>query len=281
MSERITIEGFSVHGLLRAGLIDCFGFLESLAFRYRVRGVGLWNGLLASTEPDYIAQVRAGLEERGLELPCIHFDGCSMWSDDPDQRAKQRELALRNIAVAHELGAASVRIDWGVTAPTLTAEQRDHIVATCREYCDLAGEHGMQLGPENHFGASLDPELQLEVLRAVDRDNYGVLLHLGHWDRLFDQGDAMLAPHAMHTHISAQMLGEHYEHTCRSIQQLKDAGYTGWWGVEHHTARHEYAQLAWQVGEVRRVLAFGVEGDIPVNSGKVRNRLLVEYEGGT
>lgn len=276
---RICIDGFSVHGLLREGVIDIFGFLESLAFRYRVDAAGIWNGLLASTEPEYIAKVRRGLEERELALPCIHFDGCSAWSDDPDARAAQREKALRNIEVAHELGADSVRIDWGVTTPTLTAEQRDHIVATFQEYCDLAGAHGMKLGPENHFGASLDPEIQLSVLAEVDRENYGLLLHLGHWDRLFDEGDAMVAAHAFHTHISASMLGHHYEHTCRSIQQLKDAGYQGYWSVEHHTARNEYAQLAWQVGELRRILAFGAEGEVPVYDGKVRNRLLVEYEG--
>jgi sugar phosphate isomerase/epimerase len=275
---RISIEGFSVHGLLREGMIDDFGFLESLAFRYRVDGAGLWNGLLASTEPGYIAKVRQALEERELALPCIHFDACSVWADDPAQRAAQREQALRNIEVAHELGASSVRIDWGVTAATLSNEQFDHIVATFRDYCERAGEHGMRLGPENHFGASLDPELQLEVLAAVQCENYGVLLHLGHWDRMFEDGDRMLAPHAMHTHISAEMLAAHYEHSCRSIQQLKDAGYTGYWGVEHHTARHEYAQLAWQLGELRRVLAFGAEGEIPINRGKVRNRLLVEYQ---
>lgn len=274
---KIAIEGFSVHGLLREGMIDVFGFLESLAFRYRVDGAGLWNGLLASTEPAYIAKVRQALEERGLALPCIHFDGCSAWSDDPERRARQRELALRNIEVAHELGADCVRIDWGVTTPQLSAEQFDHLVATFRDYCDRAGELGMRLGPENHFGASLDPELQLRVLAAVGLENYGVLLHLGHWDRLFEDGDRMLAPYAMHTHISAEMLGSHYDHSCRSIQHLKDAGYQGWWGVEHHTARHEYAQLAWQVGELRRILAFGAEGEIPVNRGTVRNKLLVEY----
>jgi hypothetical protein len=36
---------------------------------------------------------------------------------------------------------------------------------------------------------------------------------------------------------------------------LLNAGYTGYWGVEHHSAQNEYAEIAVQLAEVRRVLA--------------------------
>ncbi|MDA3963063.1 MAG: TIM barrel protein [Planctomycetota bacterium] len=277
--ERISIEGFSVHGLLNAGMIDLFGYLEACGQRYHVAGAGIWNGLFASTEPDYIAKVQQALDERCLAVPNIAFDGCSVWADDAAVRSEQRAKALRNIAIAAELGADTVRIDWGVTAPSLNDEQFAHIVASYREYCDLAAKHGMRLGAENHFGASLDPELQLQVLEAVDHQHYGVLLHFGHWSRLAEQGDAMLAPHAMHTHIPADVIGEDLETCCRTLRALMDAGYRGYWGVEHHTARHEYVQLEWQVALVRRCLAFVAEGEVPITRNRVVNKLLVELKG--
>ena len=39
----ISMEGFSFWELKHEGKLDLFGLLESLAYRYRVRGMGLWN----------------------------------------------------------------------------------------------------------------------------------------------------------------------------------------------------------------------------------------------
>ena len=39
------------------------------------------------------------------------------------------------------------------------------------------------------------------------------------------------------------------------MAMLRDAGYQGYWGIEHHTGQHEYARVAVQVDKVREVLA--------------------------
>lgn len=33
---------------------------------------------------------------------------------------------------------------------------------------------------------------------------------------------------------------------------MREAGYEGYWGVEHHSAHNEYAEVEWQLGTVRR-----------------------------
>jgi len=38
------------------------------------------------------------------------------------------------------------------------------------------------------------------------------------------------------------------------MRMLLDAGYSGYWGVEHPSAKNEYAEVAYQLAEVRRVL---------------------------
>jgi sugar phosphate isomerase/epimerase len=39
-----------------------------------------------------------------------------------------------------------------------------------------------------------------------------------------------------------------------AMKLLLDAGYQGYWGVEHHSAKNEYAEVAYQLAEVRRAL---------------------------
>jgi sugar phosphate isomerase/epimerase len=35
---------------------------------------------------------------------------------------------------------------------------------------------------------------------------------------------------------------------------LREAGYSGYWGIEHHSAKNEYTEVAWQVAMVQRQL---------------------------
>jgi hypothetical protein len=39
------------------------------------------------------------------------------------------------------------------------------------------------------------------------------------------------------------------------MKVLLDAGYQGYWGVEHHSGKNEYAEVNWQVACVGRALA--------------------------
>jgi hypothetical protein len=38
------------------------------------------------------------------------------------------------------------------------------------------------------------------------------------------------------------------------MQILLNAGYTGCWGVEHHTGQNEYAEVAVQLAAVKRAM---------------------------
>ena len=39
------------------------------------------------------------------------------------------------------------------------------------------------------------------------------------------------------------------------MAMLRDAGYDGYWGVEHHSGQNEYTEVAIQVAKVRDVLS--------------------------
>ena len=82
-------------------------------------------------------------------------------------------------------------------ADHFTAEQFDGIVTRYQEYAQRAYDSGFKVGPENHWGAEVVPANMKRLCEAVAHPGFGVLLHFRNND-----GDAVMAPWAMHTHIA-------------------------------------------------------------------------------
>ena len=139
-----------------------------------------------------------------------------------------------------------------IFSPEMTDEQFDVTAAGYREYTKFAEDHGFRVGPETHFGPALVQENQKRLREAVASPAYGLLLHIGHWNEDPAGGDRLVAPWTMHTHVDASTCA-----TCAEerMRMLLDAGYEGYWGIEHHTGRNEYAGVSWQLGVVRYALA--------------------------
>lgn len=259
----ISIASYSFHGLIAEGRMDIFGYLESVKYRYRLDAADIWNGLMGK-DPDvylqeeFLRKVKASMAEREMVLANYHVDGVHVWEDDPEQRERNYRNALKHLAAAEYLGAQTVRIDMGGKGTDVTDEHFDVIAGRYSEYAKRAADGGYRVGPENHWGPSLNPNVMERVARAVDSPAYGILFHLGHWDVGEEaEGDRRLAPWAMHTHVDARITRTCLEERMRI---LLDAGYSGYWGVEHHTAKNEYMEVAYQVAEVQRALTRIREG---------------------
>ncbi len=248
---KITIASFSFHGLLQRGMIDVFGYLETVKYRYHLDAADIWNGMIASYDDDYLYKVREALDERQLVLANLCVDGAHVWEPDPEQREANYRRALDNLRAAEILGAKTVRIDMGGRDLEMTDEQFDYTVRRYREYAERAYDNGYKIGPENHWGCSRVPDNIIRLVEAVDHPAFGILLHFENWDVEKDVGDAKVAQYAFHTHMAAWVEPRYEE----KIRTLQEAGYDGYWGVEHHSGKNEYAQVAWQLGSVRRILA--------------------------
>lgn len=249
----ISIAGFSFHGLVGAGMMDAFGYLETVKYRYRLDAADFWNGNIGTTDEEYLQKVRQALDEREMTVANYHVDGVHVWEDDPQKREQNARNAQPHLRAAEMLGAKTVRIDTGGTVGPMTDEQFDTVVKGYQEYAGWAAERGIRIGPENHWGFSLIADNMERIARAVDSPAYGILLHVGHWEDGDEEGgDRRLAPWTVHTHLDARITD-----TClrQRIELLRNAGYQGYWGVEHHSAKNEYAEVAYQLAAVRRALA--------------------------
>ncbi|MHB9023235.1 MAG: sugar phosphate isomerase/epimerase family protein [Armatimonadota bacterium] len=250
---KISIASYSFHGLLAEGKMDVFGYLETCKYRYRLDAADIWSGMLPTTDPDFIRKVREAMDEKEMCLANLCVDGAHVWDADPTERERLYRNALDYLRAAVILGALTVRMDVGVREDDISEEAFEYVVSRYREYAAFAADHGFKVGPETHWGASLRLENQTKIREAVNHPAYGLLLHIGHWsagDEAFN--DAAVAGWTMHTHVDARIAASCLEERMRI---LRDAGYTGYWGVEHHSAKHEYAEVAWQMSEVQRVLA--------------------------
>lgn len=254
---KISIASFAFHGLREKGMMDGFGYLESVKYRYRLDAADFWNGILGPDDlvldKGYQKKLCSALREREMTVANYHVDGCHVWEDDPAVREQHYQSALKHLEVARAIGAQTVRIDAGGQGSAWTAEQFDLIVKRFLEYAKIGAGFNCRVGPESHWGAELVPDNMERLARAVNHPGFGILLHIGHWENApEEEGDRRLAPWAAHTHVDARITRTRLESAMRI---LIDAGYQGYWGVEHHSGQNEYAEVEWQVAEVRRVLS--------------------------
>lgn len=249
---KLAVASFSFDKLYRAGKIDLFGYLETCRYRLGLSTADIWNGMLLSTEEDYVRKVKEALRERELTLVNLAVDWAAVWDDDPATRERNSQNALAHLQAAEALGARTVRIDAGGAreATAWTEEQFDWITERYRAYARRAHDHGYRVGPENHWGPEGVPANLVRLCQAVDHPGFGVLLHLGRWRGAeAERGDALVAPWAMHTHLGRQVADDALE---GRMAALRDAGYGGYWSVEHWA--DQYSEIEQRLAAVRGVL---------------------------
>jgi len=249
---KISVEGYSFHGLLEEGTMDIFHQLETIKYRYHVDAVSIWNGFFPTTDSAFLSKVAHGLKEREMVLANLAVDGANAWNDDPERREKNYRNALNYLAIAEKLGAKSVRIDWGVPREELTEEEEDLIVSHFREYSAIAANAGFRLLAENHAGAARNPHFMKRVYEKINHPAYGILLHVGSWYTDKDAGDEIVLPYAQHTHVTHRVVEERIDEVLALFSKY---GYRGYIGVEQHGGKNEYETVGWQIARVRRALA--------------------------
>jgi len=251
---KISVLSYSFRGLLKAGQMDVFGYLESCKYRYGLGAADIWNGFLPNVEEGYVKKIREALDERELVLADLCVDQANIWEDDPAVRQRYYQNALAHLKAAAILGARFMRVDAGARADTWTDEQFDHIVKRYKEYAQWAYDHGFKMGAENHWGAERIWANLQKLYKAVNHPGFGLSIHIGGWpgsEAEKASADREVAPWACHTHIPWNITEGPLE---EKLANLWNAGYSGYYSVEHHSAQNEYAEVAIQLAKVRDVL---------------------------
>ena len=242
---RFAISSWSVDGLLSAGLP-----LLELPAELQKHGFGtleLCHFHLPSTEPDYLAALRARLAASNIELFSVLIDAGDVSAPDPAALEGELELIRRHIHAAALLGAERVRISAGQQPATPeTLSQSAAQLAALRGY---ALTHGLEVSTENWQLTAQQPEAVLALLDAcpalglcVDTGNAEAAAAdlAGKYDML-----AQLLPHATSVHFKARTSPEGLdrEDARRCSELLRAAAFTGPLSLIYDRKHDEWAGL--------------------------------------
>ena len=238
--SRVSIASYSFHKLMDEKLIDVYGYLESLKYRYQVPNADIWNGYIRGMDTDDFRKISRAMKERGLSLANLCCDWAQLWAYNPDEERELDKVADKCMEAAEIMGAKTVRFDVGVREDDISEEQFEKVCKKFSAYAKRGANAGFVVGPENHWGASRRLSVQKRLHKEINSKNYGMLLHLGNWNledgQTKDANDIEAASMAVHTHVD-------YEHALNVDAWLGDilkTGYSGVLGIEHHKGISEY-----------------------------------------
>jgi len=177
----------------------------------------------------------------GVDFVLLMIDGeGNMVAADSAER-KQAAITHRKwVDIAHYLGCHAIRCNLGGPRKGWESE-KDEIVKRAADsfgqLLEYSSESGLNVVIENHGGASSDPGVLSAIMKQVDHPRFGTLPDFGNLNDGADPYEVVgqLMPWAHGVSVKAQWnpLWRHpiYDLT-RLIKICKDAGYSGYWGIE-------------------------------------------------
>ena len=146
-----------------------------------VDGLELYDGFLASTEPEYLERVRKALDERRFAMPMMCFSP-DFTQPSAEERRREVERARRMIEVTAALGGRFCRVLSGQRRPEVSRRQGvDWVVESIRALLEHAAAKNVVLSIENHYKDNYwkypefaqKREVYLEILNRIDSPWFG------------------------------------------------------------------------------------------------------------
>ncbi|WP_020566922.1 sugar phosphate isomerase/epimerase family protein [Neolewinella persica] len=245
----ISLAQWSLHRTLRAGDMDNLDFAKTAKMDFGISGVEYVNQFFKdkATNMDYLKQMNQRADDHGVTSVLIMCDGEGQLGDtDTKGRMKAVENHHKWVDAAKFLGCHSIRVN---AAGKGTAEE---VAAAATEGLGKLSEYAKTVGinviVENHGGYSSNGKWLSGVIAATGMDNCGTLPDFGNFcierspdgcKEMYDryQGVAELMPFAKAVSAKSHNFDadgwETESDYKRILKTVKDAGYTGWIGVEY------------------------------------------------
>jgi sugar phosphate isomerase/epimerase len=216
---------------------------------YGCDGVSLESCFIQSFEDDYIAELKAKLDDYGFDRVWAwgHPDGLEGGANEP-----MLDDMIEHISIAKKIGAPVMRTVGSSLAFRFEPHepQLKKLTGMFKEAVKVAEELDVKLAVENHFDYDSDEFLRL--IEDVGSDHFGLTFDTGNFMRLLDEPvKAMekLGKYVYATHIkdikitpgvaadewfffSSVAVGDGYINMPELARMLKDLNYPGMLAVE-------------------------------------------------
>ncbi|MEM7127396.1 MAG: TIM barrel protein [Chloroflexota bacterium] len=181
-----------------------------------------------STEDSYLTELKASLDEAGVELANVLVDTGNLSNPNLEERQRDIDMTKGWQDVALKLGAGGNRIDCG-TEPA-SPETIALSASALQELADNAAANGLHVFTENWRSTSLQPTDLMEIMRQADRP-LKLCVDFGNAAKTDDKYEtlAALLPHSNSLHCKGYFDGEtlDLDEFHRSLRLVKEANFSG------------------------------------------------------
>lgn len=233
----------------RAGQLDLFGFIER-AYQLRLDGIDIHTGAFASTEREYLREVRMQALKRGLALSYIGVS--SNFGKPAEQLGAEVGTAKEWIDVAAYMGIPLVRV-FAAWIPAGDTEEAvwARMIPCLREVAEHGERQGVVVGLHNHnHGCVTRTGKDVKrILAEVDNPYFSHILDTGQYvgspgasgangkeDPSLDFYGSIAETAALAVHVRCKIYRiqsgvETWLDYPRILRILRSVGYNGWLSI--------------------------------------------------
>ncbi len=167
-------------------------FPKAVKERLGMDAVEICQFHIPDRSPDYVAQLRQALDEAGVTMINMPIDVGNI--SDPDDTYREEDLADIEewMRVAAALGARSVRVNASAPMDSRPSAPIETTIASYKRLTAAAASLGMTMLLENHGGITTDPQVIVDLVKAVDAPSFKTLVDIGNFEPLISRQMAIM-----------------------------------------------------------------------------------------
>ena len=250
---QISLAQWSLHRSFNDGILDPVDFASIAKEKYKIDAVEFVNGFYhdKATDELFWNKMKARSADAGVKnLVLMVDDEGDLGSASEKKRLESVENHYKWVHAAKLMGCHTMRVNAFGDADREIF--RMAIMDAMSRLADYAAESGVNIVIENHGLFSSDAALIAEIIKEVNRPNFGSFPDFGNWclsakwgttqgdcAKVYDryQGVSELLPHAKAVSAKSYNFNEEGEDTkidyYKMMKIVKESDYKGYIGIEY------------------------------------------------
>lgn len=233
LPDRISFAQWSINRSFRAGVWKTLDVPRILRDKLGIDALEFVNQFFENPTLSYLRRLRKSCADAGVTPVLIMVD-----EEDPTAGpdAAERKAAAaahhKYIDQAHYLGCHAIRCNMrgGAGDWKQDADLVKRAAESFRSILSYAQGSGVKVLIENHGGASSDAGVLVQLMKAVNHPQFGMLVDLGNWNKGDDQYAAIAKVLPWAKGISVKDVPGW--DLPRKLRMCMDSGFHGFWGIE-------------------------------------------------
>ncbi len=238
----ISLAQWSFHNALFDKKMTNLEFPEIAKEKFGINAVEYVSTFFPTTEEKYLQALKYRTGELGVDNVLIMVDGeGNLGAADKEERMQSVKNHHKWIDTAKYLGCHSIRVN--ARGEGTAEEVADAAVDGLSTLTEYGAEHNINVIVENHGSYSSDGQWLADVIKRVDNPSCGTLPDFGNFrindDEEYDRykGVKELMPYAKGVSAKSQEFDDNGNEVNTDYHKMmkivKDAGYTGYVGIEY------------------------------------------------